>query len=405
MNRPLKIALVAGEPSGDRLGGALMQALKQETDGSIEFLGVGGPAMAVAGAEQGFKSFFAIDDIAVMGFAEVFGRLPTIVRRMKETEKLLTAAAPDALITIDSPSFGLRIARKLRDMGANKPVLIHYVAPSVWAWRPKRAKKLAQHVDHLMALLPFEPPYFHREGLSCDFVGHPVVEQSLRFDWRDRSMREELGVTPDSPLIVALPGSRRSEIQQLAAPFGEALRLVREKHPGLRIVTPLAETVAASAKEMLCNWPGPVDFLDPRTMTFDQFETRKFRAFAAADAALAASGTVSLELAAARTPMVIGYRVNALSAAIAKRLIKIDTATLVNLVSETKVVPEFIQKSCEPVAIAQALDQILDPRSAVVMEQMAAQEQTMLRLRAGQTRPSRRAAQSVLAALERLKNA
>lgn len=399
---PLKIALLAGEPSGDRLGAVLMSALRAEAGRPLAFIGVGGDAMTAAGAPEAFKSLFPLGDLTVMGFTEVALKLRTILRRLKETEEALAAAKPDALITIDAPSFGLRVAKKLkRRMGAEAPVLIHYVAPSVWAWRPKRAGEMARYVDHLLALLPFEPPYFHRVGLSCEFVGHPIVERVASTTIADQSLRGELGVPADAPLVVVLLGSRRSEVERLSEPFGAALAMLAERRPDLHVVAPLAETVADLALSKLAAWPVRAHPLDPRGQDFETAEKRKFRAYAAADAALAASGTVSLELAAMRAPTVIGYRVSALSAAIARRLLKVDTATLVNLVSETRAVPEFLQERCRPELIAPALEALLTPGSPARRAQEKAQALTMSRLGEGGKAPSRRAARSALAAIER----
>ncbi len=401
MSAPLKIGVLAGEPSGDRLGAALMNAIRAEAGRPVSFVGVGGVAMEEAGAPEGFKSLFPIADIAVMGFVEVAMRLPSILRRLKEAEDALAEAKPDAVITIDAPSFGLRVAKKLKARMAPPPVLIHYVAPSVWAWRPKRAAEMARYVDHLLALLPFEPPYFERVGLSCAFVGHPVVERARRLDPNDRNLRDELGVYADAPVVVALVGSRPSEIERLAGPFGVALELLAKKREGLQVIAPLAENVADLARERLSAWPVRPHFLDPREFKFDVAENRKFRAYAAADAGLAASGTVSLELASMRTPMVIAYRVNAISAEIARRLITIDTATLVNLVSETRAVPEFLQERCRPELMAEALDALLRPDSAARKAQAKAAEVAMARLGEGEATPSTRAARSALEAIER----
>lgn len=400
--RPLRFAMLAGEPSGDRLGAALMTALRAEAGRPVEFVGVGGPAMEAAGGEHGFESLFPIADIAVMGFTEVAGRLRQILKRMNEATEALAAAQADAVITIDAPSFGLRVVKKMRRKLEQPPLFVHYVAPSVWAWRPGRAKKLAKTVDHLLALLPFEPPYFHAEGLSCDFVGHPIVERVASMDLDAApSLRAAHGIAADAPLAVALLGSRPSEVERLAEPFGEAMRLLSATRPGLVVISPLAETVADLAQAKLADWPVRTIPLDPRETDFATSERRKFKAYAQADVALAASGTVSLELGSVRTPMVIGYRVSAISAAIARRLLKVDTATLVNLVSETRAVPEFIQENCRPELIASALEGLFDPISAARVAQMRAAEETMLALGEGGEAPSRRAARSVLTALER----
>ncbi|MEO1329589.1 MAG: lipid-A-disaccharide synthase, partial [Pseudomonadota bacterium] len=216
---PLQVFLIAGEASGDRLGAALMRGLRAELIdagpegvGGAAFHGVGGAAMAA----EGLQSLFPISEIAVMGLAEVLPRLPTILKRIRETTEAVIASRPDVVVTIDAPDFGLRVSRRAGAALGDATTFVHYVAPSVWAWRPKRAEKMARSTDHLLALLPFEPPYFHRVGLSCDFVGHPIVEASAGVDPDDRSIRAEIGVAPDAPLIIALPGSRRGEVERLA---------------------------------------------------------------------------------------------------------------------------------------------------------------------------------------------
>ena len=308
--RPLRAFLVAGEASGDRLGAALMRGLRTELGGAVAFSGVGGAAMAA----EGLESLFPIADIAVMGVAEVAPKLRTILRRIRETTEAALAAQPDVMITIDAPDFGLRVAERARRRGA-QALRVHYVAPSVWAWRPGRARKMAKRTDHLLALLPFEPPFFRREGLSCDFVGHPIVETVADIDVKDRSLRSELGIAANAPLLIALPGSRRGEIERLAGPFGDTLSLLLARRPNLRVIVPLAEQVADLARERVADWPGAPVALDPRGLDFHAAERRKLRAMAAADVALAASGTVSLELAAMRTPMAIAYRASPLTAA------------------------------------------------------------------------------------------
>ncbi|MBX2854014.1 MAG: lipid-A-disaccharide synthase [Rhodobacteraceae bacterium] len=377
----MQVFLVAAEPSGDRLGAALMRGLMAETEGAVRFSGIGGSAMAA----EGLESLFPIEGIAVMGIAEVLPRLRTLLRKMRET----------------APGFGLRVSERARPKAGPHTAFVHYVAPSVWAWRPKRAEMMAKHTDHLLALLPFEPPYFQRVGLSCDFVGHPVLEAVAEVDPADRRFRAEIGVAPEAPLLIALPGSRAGEVRRLAPLFGQALAALTQRRPGLRVIVPAAENVVDLVRAETASWPSPPVILDPRDLSFREAEQRKLRAMAAADAALAASGTVSLELAAMRTPMAIAYRTNALTAAIVRRLIKIDTATLVNLVSETRHVPEFLQENFKPAEVAAALDALLDPASELRVLQAEASAETMRRLGEGDVAPSRRAAKSVLSAIAR----
>ncbi|MEO1291432.1 MAG: lipid-A-disaccharide synthase [Pseudomonadota bacterium] len=397
MSDARRFFLIAGEPSGDRLGAALMRGLRAESDVECQFEGVGGSAMAA----EGLESLFDIRDIAVMGFAEVVPKLATIRRRLRQTTDAVLKSAPDALITIDAPGFGLRVAKATR--ARSDACFVHYVAPSVWAWRPKRAEMMAEHTDHLLALLPFEPPYFEAVGLSCDSVGHPVVEATAQIDPGDIGLRAELGVAADAPLIAALPGSRRGEVARLGEVFGAALQQVSQRVPRLQVLVPAAENVVDQVKAMAATWPLPAYIVDPRGLPFAEAERRKFRAMAAADAALAASGTVSLELAAMRTPMVIGYRTSWLTAQMVKRLINIDTATLVNLLVKRKVVPEFFQEACTPEALAEALTRVLVEGSAELRAQLSAADEALQMLGRGGTAPSIRAARSVLEAMEKHK--
>jgi lipid-A-disaccharide synthase len=320
------------------------------------------------------------------------------MRRIAETADAVVAARPDALVTIDSPDFVLRVARRARKALPGLRV-IHYVAPSVWAWRPGRAAKMARAVDHVLALLPFEPPYMQAAGMTCDFVGHPVAAERQAGPDEAAALRAELAIAPEQPLLLLLPGSRRGEVQRLAPVFGAVVRRLRARHPELAVVLPAAPPVAALLDDLLrpdnAGWP---HLLDPRGIPVDAWEARKRAAFAAADAALAASGTVSLELAAATTPMVIAYDASALTAWLVKRLVRVDTGTLVNLVTQTRVVPEFLFERCTPELVEPAVERLLEDPAAAA-EQRAAADRTMELLGRGGEPPGLRAARSVLRAL------
>lgn len=387
--------LIAGEPSGDRLGAALMRGLS--ADGVESFIGVGGDAMAA----EGLQSLFPIEETAIMGLAEVIPRLPNLIRRINQTAEAIASAKPEALITIDSPGFTMRVARKVRAAAPDIPI-IHYVAPSVWAWKPGRAKKMAAYVDHVLALLPFEPPYMTEAGMTCDFVGHPVVESSAHVDPNDRAFRQEIGVDESQPLIAVLPGSRMSEISRLAPIFGQTLGLLSERRPGLAAVLPAAETIVDPLKALVADWPIKPILLDPRDLPQPQAETRKFRALASADAALAASGTVAMELAAMEAPTIIAYRTSWLTAFIVRRLLKIETATITNLVLRENVVPEYFQERCTPELLAAALEEILGDADARE-RQIDGARRALAALGRGGESPSRRAAISVLQAVERIR--
>ena len=392
MMRPLKLFLIAGEPSGDLLGADLIAGMRLSTDAPLLLEGIGGQFMSA----QGLESRFPMEELSVMGVAEVLPRLGQLLRRIHETADAVVRARPAALITIDSPDFCLRVARAARRHLPDLRV-IHYVAPSVWAWRPKRAARMARVVDHVLALLPFEPPYMEAEGMSCDFVGHPVAARPLPDPGRIAAVRQELGLRSDQKLLLVLPGSRQGEVARHAPVFAEVARALRNADPDLAVILPAATSVAEQIARAFppdpTGWPR---ILDPRGQSADDAEARKWAIFGAADAALAASGTVSLELAAAGTPQVVAYRTSALTAAIVRRLLRIDTVTLVNLVTETRAIPEFLQDSCSADRIVPALRDLLgDPEAAA--QQNAAADRAMALLGRGGDPPGERAARSVLA--------
>ncbi len=380
----MRVFVIAGEPSGDKLGAALMQGLRALGPDDISFRGIGGPRMT----EEGLESLFDMDEISVMGISEILSQYRALKRRIRETAEAIIAEKPDVLVTIDLPEFSLRVARLVK-AGSDIRV-VHYVAPTVWAWRPGRAAKMAAHVDQVLALFPFEPPYMEAAGMRCDFVGHPVVTdpQADQGDVARFRLTHGLG---DAPVLLLLPGSRRSEVLRLAPVFGEVVRIIVQKRPDLRYVLPAAAPVAGLVQELVRDWPGHPLVLDPRDMP-GEAALQKRSAFAAADLALAASGTVSLELAAAGTPMVIAYDMNWISRQVIGRLLKVDTVTLVNLVSQTRAVPEFIGKDCLPGPIAQALLKVLE----APQEQARAMALTMDRLGLGGESPGIRAARAVL---------
>ena len=375
----LKLFLIAGEPSGDRLGAALMAGLKQLSPG-VKFAGVAGPLMQA----EGMDSLFPMQELSVMGIAEVLPKYFHLKRRIREAAAAVLASGARALITIDSPDFCLRVARIVKDADPGITV-IHYVAPSVWAWRPGRAVKMARVVDHVLALLPFEPPYMQAAGMGCDFVGHPVVAEPLA------SAAERAPFAGPGPLLLALPGSRRGEITRLAPLFGEVVAGLAACHPDLRVVLPTLASVEPLVRDLTAGWA-----VAPQIVT-NRGEKRG--AFAAADVALAASGTVSLELAANACPMVIAYRLNPISFWLMRRAALIDTVTLVNLVSETRVVPEFLGPAAEAEPVAEALAGLLagGPARQAQIEAMAV---TMQRLGQGGEAPGLRAARAVLRVLD-----
>ncbi|KZY35703.1 lipid-A-disaccharide synthase [Roseovarius sp. HI0049] len=383
----MRIFLIAGEASGDRLGAALMAGLKQLAD--VEFEGVGGPMMEA----EGLSSIFPMDDLSVHGLVEVLKQYPHLRRRLHETANAVLDAKPDVLITIDSPDFCLRVTKIVKAKSQIRTV--HYVAPSVWAWRPKRATRMAFHIDQVLALLPFEPPYMEAAGMECDFVGHPVVSEPQATPDQIAAFRENRGIG-DAPLLMVLPGSRRSEVAQLTPIFGAALREVCRARPDLRLVLPATEARATQVRELTADWPGKPVIVAADNRSPKVYAIEKAAAFGAADRALAASGTVSLELAAAATPMLIAYDVHPVSRMILQRMLKIDTLTLVNLVSETRAVPELNGADCRPDLIAPKLLELLDDPG----QQPEAMALTMDRLGKGGEAPGLRAAKAVLKHLQ-----
>jgi len=379
----VKVFVVAGELSGDKLGGALMAGLKALVPG-IEFRGVGGPLMQA----EGLSSLFAMDELSVMGLAEVLPKLRHLFKRRDQVAQAVLDWQPDVLITIDSPDFCLRVAKVVK--AASDIRTVHYVAPSVWAWRAGRAKKMARHIDHVLALLPFEPPYMEAAGMECDFVGHPVVSEPVATAAEAAAFRKAHGI--DGEMLLVLPGSRRGEVERLADRFGETLARLLQDRPGLKTVVPAAAPVAGLLQDIMQRWPGEPVLLDPQSQDEAAFASEKRAAFRAADGALAASGTVSLELAASGTPMVIGYDMGWISRKIMPHLLKIDTFTLVNLVSDSRVVPEYIGEACQPGPMAQAISEMLDAPET----QRAALDLTMERLGRGGEAPGLRAARAVL---------
>lgn len=382
---PLTVMIVAGEPSGDVLGGELLSALRARCERPISAFGVGGHALA----EAGLASLFPMSDLSVMGVYEVVPRLPLIQMRIAQTVGAALERHPDLLITIDSPDFCFRVARKLRSANPKLPI-IHYVAPHVWAWRQGRAQKIARYVDRLLTLLPFEPEIFVRAGLPAEFVGHPVVERGGdRLTGPDFRARHNI---PDNvPLLAVLPGSRRSEVDRLLPIFAPAIEMLRAQFPQLHLFCATVDGVAGVVKTAAAEWSCPV------ICTTETGE--KFAGFAACDAAIAASGTVSLELAVAGTPHIVGYRLNALTAFLGKRVLQVPYVNLINLILRDAVIPELLADACTPQKVAAAVAPLLFENSPVRQQQMQAMATALAALGKGQASPSQRAADAVCAFL------
>jgi lipid-A-disaccharide synthase len=385
----LRIFITSGETSGDMLAAQLMRALKMLTDGAVTFEGVGGPRMEA----EGLRSLFPVDDIAVMGLVDILPKLRILMNRIWTSVHHAAAMKPDLAILVDVPGFNLRIAERLKPIAPDIPIA-QYVAPQAWAWRPRRAVEMRAYVDHVLALLPFEPAFFEKAGVRCTHVGHPVVE---RFPGTGLgpAFRARHAIPSEARVLAVLPGSRRKEVSRLAPVFAETLSLLKAKHPDLIVVVPTIPHVAAQVRAAVSDWPMRVIPLEE--------EAEKYPAFEAADAALSASGTVALELALAGTPMVIAYKVDWLTAFYVRRAIKVKYANLINLIADRLVVPELIQEHCTAENLARETDRLLSDEGACAA-QRAVFEDSAKALGLGQEAPSMRAARAALATLPQSKS-
>ncbi len=378
------IYVIAGEASGDVLGARLIASMRARHAG-LDFTGIGGARMA----EIGVESLFPVDDLAVMGFLEVLPRLRVLRARLAQTIADITTRKPAVVITIDAPGFALRVLRAIAPLGIKR---VHYVAPQVWAWKEKRVKTYPGLWDRLLCLLPFEPEFFARHGLAARFVGHPVLESGA--DRGDAArFRARFGIGDGEAVLLAMPGSRRGELKRHLPVFGAAVRLLESSlgERKLRVAIAAAPGLEAEIRRTCRNWTTPPVIVS----TLED----KHDCFAAADAALTKSGTSSLELALARVPMAVAYRVNPLTAVIARRLIKVKFASLVNLLAGREVVPELIQQDCTAEKLAGVLGALLsDPDSAAA--QRAAFVPILRSLRPAAGLPSEEAARAVLELLD-----
>ncbi|MET0675737.1 MAG: lipid-A-disaccharide synthase, partial [Bradyrhizobium sp.] len=338
------IFLIATEESGDRLGANLMKVLRQRLGDGVRFEGVGGRAMA----REGLDTLFPIEELSIIGLAAVVKDLPKILGLIKETAIAVTEASPDILVIIDSPDFTHRVARRVRAKAPGIPI-VDYVSPSVWAWRPGRARAMLNYVDHVLALLPFEPEAYQRlHGPPCSYVGHPLTEQlaSLRPN-ADEAQRR----AGSPPVLLVLPGSRRSEIRHHMTVFGEAVGLLQEQGVAFELMLPTMPHLQEAVVEAVKDWP-----VQPQVVIGEQDKRAAFRI---ATAALAKSGTVTLELALAGVPMVTAYRVGAMEAFVLRRAIRVSSVILANLVIGKDVIPEFLQEACTPQQLSEALAEAL----------------------------------------------
>ena len=374
------VYIIAGEPSGDLLASRLMQALRYRNP-DIEFAGMGGETMTALG----FKSLFDISDISVMGILEVLPRVRLIMRRMKQVMADIRERKPDVLLTVDSWGFVHQVLAKLKKENNNIPK-VHYVAPQVWAWKKGRAKTVARLVDRLMTLLPHEPPYFEKYGLHCTFVGHPVIENTANLMNDPVAFREKYGIPESCTLMSVLPGSRHSEIKRLVPIFKQTLRQLKKTFPDLYLVIP---SVAAISDEVETAF---ADLEVPHRIILGQYE--RYAAFQASVFALAASGTVSLELTAFGTPHIITYKFNYLTDKILKRFAGTKYANLINILANKFVIPEFVLENCrESLITPKVLDLMQHPAKAKAQIDEALQY--LLKLKSGNAMPSEKAAEVV----------
>ncbi|MGE4064824.1 MAG: lipid-A-disaccharide synthase [Rhodospirillaceae bacterium] len=375
------IYIIACEASGDQLGALLIQALRDLTFGRARFAGLGGHQMA----RDGFQSLFDVRELALLGVFEVLPKARKVLQRVAETVRDIETRKPDMLLTIDSWGFTGRVHERLTKK--KSPVLrVRYVAPQVWAWRPKRAKQLAKWIHHLLALLPFEPPYFTVHGLPTTWVGHPVVEAGFEQGNGSRFRRLH-HISEATKIIGVLPGSRSSEVSRLLPVFKDAVSILSERYGNLHVVIPTVPAVAAQVAQHFRGWAAPVVILEEANIRAD--------AFAAFDVALAASGTVSLELAMARVPHVIAYRVNKMTALLFRMLTKLRRVNLVNILVGHEAVPERLQGMCRAEVLADDLAMLLrdEPRRAAQRADFAA---ALSKLTPPGERPSRLAARTIL---------
>jgi lipid-A-disaccharide synthase len=377
--------IIAGEPSGDALGAKLANALCA-ADPSLVFQGIAGERMQAAG----IPTLFPMEELSLMGFAEILPHIPRLLRRIKETVEAIEKSQPDLVITIDSPGFTFRVAKSLRERGY-KGKLLHYVAPTVWAYKPERAAKIAKLFDHLMVLLPFEPPYFEKEGLTTHFVGHPIIEEIQGSETEGQAFGNEHNIPDDALVLTVMAGSRKGEVKRLLPVIEETMKRLRATFPNLHIVLPTVKSVEQEVREAVARW----------NMSATVVEGAKARASALSisRAALVKSGTVTLEVALAKVPMVLMYKVHPITAWLLRRMLTISTAGLVNLLVGDKLIPEYIQEDCTPDKLAPHMEKLLreSPERALQTEAMGKALQLL-----GQGEvltPSQKAAATVLKVL------
>ena len=381
-DKKLKIYLIAGEPSGDLLGARFMRAVKEKAGNSVEFFGLGGEAME----GEGLKSLFDISELAVMGLVEVIPSIPRILRRIRQTVDDIVNIKPDVVMTVDSWSFSSRIHKALRRKKLGIPQ-IHYVAPQVWAWKKKRARTMHKYIDLLLTLFPYEPKYFTPYGLKTEFVGHPVIESpAVHAD--AAAFRQKHNIPADKKIITVLPGSRRNEVSRLLPDFLEATDILRQQHNDLFFVIPTVQTVAQSVKSAVK--------ASGRDILVVETQEDRYGAFRSSTAAIAASGTVALELAICNIPHIIAYKVSPFTAFLARRFLKIQFVNLSNILIGREIVPELLQERCVAGNIASYINHFIARDDDWYEKQMDGFRKVREILGQGVQKPSENAADIVL---------
>ena len=386
-DRAWNVFVIAGEASGDIIAARMMAALARISDRPIRFAGIGGPQMAA----QGLVGLFPMRELSLMGLAEIVPHIPRLLRRINETARAVEKSAPDIVVTVDSPGFAFRVARRIRHLPLP---IIHYVAPQLWAWRPGRARKIATLVDALIAVLPFEPAFFARFAIPCSYAGHPAIEGG-HGDGDGAAFRAEHGIGEDAPVLAVLPGSRGGEVARLAPILGETLGLLATDRPGLTAVVPTVDTVAEQVRAAIASWP-------VRTIVVAD-TARHADLYAASRAAITKSGTSTLHLALAGVPMVVCYKMHWLTAYLARRLVKLDYVSLVNILAEREIVPEYLLADCTAENLAAATAALLDDNETWT-HQRAGLAAVVDMLKVDGRPPSEQAAHIVLGHLEKGKS-
>ena len=366
----MKVAILTGEPSGDLLAYETIEALKAQVP-DLELLGIGGERLA----SLGLKSRFPLSEFSLNGIAEVLPHLPRLLFRVEQITRWLLTEQPDVVLTVDAPDLTLRIARMLRARGYQGK-LVHLVAPTVWAWKPERAAKISAFLDHVLCLFPFEPPYFEEHGLAATFVGHPIVARPAPV------------LSKDANALLLLPGSRMTEVRQLVPLFREVVQRLAPAYPGLRCLVPTVETTRSFVAARMVNWPTPIEFLF-------RSEDRQ-RAFHQAEVALAASGTVALELAQADVAGVITYRLSSMTYQQVMRQTRLEHFSLINILAGQEIMPERLQDQATAERLLPELEKLLSDADARYA-QVRAQRQALAKLAlSGDQSPAKLAAETLL---------